>query len=120
MIWLARRMMFHNETAEQRMKAIYTNAAFRWGGKSQDIHMSAGGGAGETYDAMNAMYGDPEIAGSIGWCHDWVVAEATMTGGLMGHNQGQVAMGFNTVLFGQGYGSNGCLVGGTPIGYAVE
>ena len=60
------------------------------------------------------------LAGSIGWCHDRVVAEATLTGGLMGHNQGQVAMGFNTVLFGQGYGSNGCLVGGTPIGYAVE
>ena len=58
MIWLARRMMFHSESADQRMKAIYTNAAFRWGGKSQDIHMSAGGGAGETYDAMNAMYGD--------------------------------------------------------------
>jgi hypothetical protein len=58
MIWLARRMMFHNETADERMKAIYTNAAFIWGGKSQDIHLAAGGGAGDVYAAMNAMYAD--------------------------------------------------------------
>lgn len=58
MIWLARRMMFHNETADQRMKAIYTNAAFIWGGKSQDIHLASGAGAGETYGAMHGMYGD--------------------------------------------------------------
>lgn len=58
MIWLARRMMFHNESAEERMKAIYTNAAFIWGGKSQDIHVASGTNDGDSYTAMNQMYGD--------------------------------------------------------------
>jgi hypothetical protein len=62
MIWLARRMMFHNETAEQRASAIFTNAAFRWGGKSQDIHLAAGTGAGAIVDQMKAMYDGPLAA----------------------------------------------------------
>jgi len=58
MIWAARRMMFHSESAEQRSKAIFTNAAFIWGGKTQDIHAAAGEAGGDTYDAMNQMFGE--------------------------------------------------------------
>lgn len=58
MIWLARRMMFHSETAEQRAKAIYTGAAFTWGGKTQDIHVASGTSDGDSYAAMNKMYGE--------------------------------------------------------------
>lgn len=42
MIWAARRMMFHSESAKERASAIFTNAAFIWGGKSQDIHAASG------------------------------------------------------------------------------
>ncbi len=58
MIWLARRMMFHDETAEQRSRAIYTGAAFRWGGKTQDIHLASGGGGASIYDMLQTMYGE--------------------------------------------------------------
>jgi hypothetical protein len=58
MIWLARRMMFHNETAEQRVKALFTGAGFRWGGKTQDIHVASGTNDGDSYTAMSQMYGD--------------------------------------------------------------
>jgi hypothetical protein len=58
MIWAARRMMFHSESAEQRSKAIFTNAAFIWGGKSQDIHLASGTNDGDSYTAMNHMYGE--------------------------------------------------------------
>jgi hypothetical protein len=58
MIWLARRMMFHDESAQQRANALFTNAAFIWGGRTQDIHLAAGGASGDTYSAMSAMYGD--------------------------------------------------------------
>ncbi|MBR0681196.1 hypothetical protein GXW74_11935 [Roseomonas eburnea] len=58
MIWLARRMMFHNESAEQRFAALFTGAAFRWGGKTQDIHVASGGGSGSYYDMLQTMYGD--------------------------------------------------------------
>lgn len=58
MIWLARRMTFHSENAEQRSKAIYTNAAFIWGGKTQDIHLSAGTAGGDNYSALSHMYGE--------------------------------------------------------------
>ncbi|MBR0652135.1 hypothetical protein GXW78_20940 [Roseomonas terrae] len=59
MIWAARRMMFHSESAEQRAKAIYTNAAFIWGGKTQDIHAALSATTGDAYTAMNELYGDP-------------------------------------------------------------
>lgn len=65
MIWVARRMMFHNETADQRMRAIYTNAAFIWGGKSQDIHVASGTNDGDSYTAMNQMYGEALKAYSL-------------------------------------------------------
>ena len=58
MIWLARRMMFHSETAEQRFAALATGAAFKWGGKTQDIHLAAGTGAGGYYDMLQQMYGE--------------------------------------------------------------
>lgn len=58
MIWAARRMTFHSESAKERSKAIYTNAAFIWGGKTQDIHAGASATTGEAYTAMNELYGD--------------------------------------------------------------
>jgi hypothetical protein len=57
MIWLARRMMFHSESAEQRRAALYTGAAFRWGGRTQDIHLAAGVGSGAVADMFQTMYG---------------------------------------------------------------
>jgi len=54
MIWLARRMMFHDESAQDRFAALATGAGFRWGGQTQDIHVRDGaqGGvdAAELYD----------------------------------------------------------------------
>jgi hypothetical protein len=58
MIWLARRMVFHNETAKQRRDALFTTAAFRWGGKTQDIHLGAGTGSGDVGGQMVKLYGE--------------------------------------------------------------
>ncbi len=51
MIWLARLMMWHDETPEQRQKALHSVGGYRWGGKTQDIHLGAGGGGGIDSDA---------------------------------------------------------------------
>jgi hypothetical protein len=56
MLWAARRMMFHNENAKQRFQALMTGAAFKWGGKTQDIHLAAGGGGGDMYAQLQTMY----------------------------------------------------------------
>lgn len=51
MVWLARLMLQHNETPLQRKKALHSAAGYRWGGKTQDIHLGAGGGGNVDDDA---------------------------------------------------------------------
>ena len=59
MIWLARFMTFHDESPEERLQGLGSMAAFRWGGKTQDIHLAAGsGGGGDIADSFIAMYAD--------------------------------------------------------------
>ncbi|WP_198371889.1 YopT-type cysteine protease domain-containing protein [Roseomonas rosulenta] len=58
MIWAARRMMFHDETADQRSKALYTGAGFRWGGKTQDIHVASGVSGTNFGEECEVMYGE--------------------------------------------------------------
>jgi hypothetical protein len=53
--WLARRMMFHNETPEQRAATLISGPGFRWGGRTQDIHNvspASGSGWNDYLDAM--------------------------------------------------------------------
>ena len=56
MIWLARRMMYHNETPEQRMKGLHSAGGYRWGGKTQDIHLVAGTGGSNIIEQVKTMY----------------------------------------------------------------
>jgi hypothetical protein len=61
MIWAARRIMFHDEDAAQRQAALVDGAGFRWGGRSQDIHVvsqARGGGAGDFDQQIRTNYGD--------------------------------------------------------------
>jgi len=60
MIWAARRMMFHDETPDQRQSALVAGSGFRWGGQSQDIHVaSRGAGGGGTFEEQIANnYGE--------------------------------------------------------------
>ena len=51
MIWLARLMLMHNETPKQRQDALHSVGGYRWGGKSQDIHLGAGGAGNVDSDA---------------------------------------------------------------------
>lgn len=46
MVWVARRIMFHDETPEQRQAALVSHAGFRFGGRSQDIMMASDGDGG--------------------------------------------------------------------------
>jgi hypothetical protein len=55
LVWLARRMMFHDETAEQRAASLISTPGFQWGGKTQDIHNASpasGSGWGEYLETM--------------------------------------------------------------------
>ncbi len=55
LVWLARRMMFHDETAEQRAASLISTPGFQWGGKTQDIHNAspaAGNGWGDYLEAF--------------------------------------------------------------------
>src|SRR5579884_239101 len=59
MIWLARLMMWHNESPQQRLRGLGSMGAFRWGGKTQDIHLAAGGAGGSDFAAFfQTAYGD--------------------------------------------------------------
>jgi hypothetical protein len=58
-IWLARRMMFHDETADQRKAAIYTGAGFIWGGKTQDAHNDAGTAGADVQAIAEQMWNEP-------------------------------------------------------------
>jgi hypothetical protein len=57
MIWLARLLMWHQENAQERKKVLFTGAAFRWGGKTQDIHLAAGTGGADLESSFKGMYG---------------------------------------------------------------
>jgi hypothetical protein len=57
--WLARRMMFHDETANQRKAAIYTGAGFVWGGKTQDAHNTAGTAGANVQAIAEQMWNEP-------------------------------------------------------------
>ena len=46
MVWVARRMMYHDETPEQRKASLVSHAGFRFGGRSQDIMMASDGDGG--------------------------------------------------------------------------
>lgn len=55
LIWLARRMMFHDESAEKRAAALVSGPGFQWGGKTQDIHNASpasGSGWGDYLEAF--------------------------------------------------------------------
>ena len=55
LIWLARRMMFHDETPEQRAASLISGPGFQWGGKTQDIHNASpasGSGWGDYLEAF--------------------------------------------------------------------
>ena len=65
MIWLARRYMFHDETPDQRKRALNSTGGYRWGGKTQDLHLVSGT-AGAGLDAQLAtMYADALKAYSL-------------------------------------------------------
>ena len=57
MVWVARRIMFHDETPEQRKAALVSHAGFRFGGRSQDI-MMASDGDGSTEETYRGWFGD--------------------------------------------------------------
>ncbi len=55
LLWLARRMMFHDESAEKRAASLISTPGFQWGGKTQDIHNASpasGSGWGDYLDTM--------------------------------------------------------------------
>lgn len=51
MVWAARMMLYHSETPKERFEALHSVGAYRWGGKTQDIHLVAGGGGNIDSDA---------------------------------------------------------------------
>ncbi|MBR0670373.1 hypothetical protein [Neoroseomonas soli] len=55
LIWLARRMMFHNESAEQRAAALVSMPGFSWGGKTQDIHNASPASGSGWADYLETM-----------------------------------------------------------------
>lgn len=65
MIWLSRLMMWHNETSDERKNALVTVSAFRWGGKTQDIHLNAGIGGQSIEEKFRHMYGEALRAYSL-------------------------------------------------------
>lgn len=96
MIWLARRMMFHDETAEQRAKAIYTGAAFRWGGKTQDIHVASGSSGGAIYDMLQTMYGEALRAYALTIVANSCDATFDTTPGVLGEAAADACKGAGT------------------------
>ncbi len=58
MIWAARRMMYHDETPEQRKQALVGHGGFRFGGRSQDIMMAKGDADGGVEDLYRGWFGD--------------------------------------------------------------
>lgn len=58
LIWLARRMMFHDETAEQRAATLISTPGFSWGGKTQDIHNASPASGSGWADYLETMLAD--------------------------------------------------------------
>ncbi len=56
MVWIARRIMFHDESPEQRRAGLVSHAGFRFGGRSQDI-MTASDGDGSTEETYKGWFG---------------------------------------------------------------
>ncbi|MBR0651439.1 hypothetical protein GXW78_17345 [Roseomonas terrae] len=56
MVWVARRIMFHDETPDQRKAALVSQGGFRFGGRSQDI-MMASDGDGTTEETYKGWFG---------------------------------------------------------------
>ncbi|MBR0652134.1 hypothetical protein GXW78_20935 [Roseomonas terrae] len=55
LVWLARRMMFHDESAKQRAASLISTPGFQWSGKTQDIHNAnpaSGSSWGEYLETM--------------------------------------------------------------------
>ncbi len=56
MLWAGRRMTWHDETPEQRLRALKSTGGFRWGGKSQDIMMASPIVGTNTEEYMLSMF----------------------------------------------------------------
>lgn len=58
LVWLARRMTFHNETADQRAASLVSTPGFQWSGKTQDIHNASPASGSGWGDYIETMLGD--------------------------------------------------------------
>ena len=58
LVWLARRMMFHDESAEKRASALISAPGFQWGGKTQDIHNASPASGTGWADYLETMLGE--------------------------------------------------------------
>jgi hypothetical protein len=59
-VWCARRMMFHDESAQERCTGLVSMGGFRFGGRSQDIMMAAPT-AGTTTEEVYRSWFDPAL-----------------------------------------------------------
>jgi len=64
MIWLARTMTFPDDNAKKREAAL-NEAAFIWGGKTQDNHLALGDPGGSMDSFFHHAYGEPLRAYSL-------------------------------------------------------
>jgi hypothetical protein len=64
MIWLARLMTFHDDNAKKREAAL-NEAAYVWGGKTQDHHLALGDPGGSMENFFNHAYAEPLRAYSL-------------------------------------------------------
>lgn len=58
LVWLARRMVFHDESAEKRAAALSSGPGFVWGGKTQDIHNASPASGSGWADYLETMLGE--------------------------------------------------------------
>jgi|GEM_PF-3574799 len=56
-VWVARRMMFHDENAEARCTGLVSFGGFRFGGRTQDIMMAAPDAGTTTADLYQSWFG---------------------------------------------------------------
>jgi hypothetical protein len=89
-IWLARRKLFHDETAEQRKSALYTGAGFIWGGRTQDAHNAAGTAGADIQAIAEQMWNDPLRPYVLRVARGAKVAYGTDPGALAGSAAGRV------------------------------
>lgn len=58
MVWVARRIMFPDETPEKRSTVLNSSGSFQFAGRSQDIHIAAAGGGDEVADMVRNEFAE--------------------------------------------------------------